>query len=400
VLPPGSPHDGNADAAAAPGPSSIEASWSAKVALPRLTFGAGTLGQLGALARELKGTRALLVTDPGVRKAGHTERAEASLAAAGLRVLVFDRIEENPTTRHVEEAARAALGFGVDVILGLGGGSAMDTAKGANFLITNGGRMEDYWGTNRAAKPLLPSAGIPTTAGTGSEAQSYAVIEQEASRRKMACGDDKARFRAVILDPDLTATAPRHAAATAGLDAVAHAVESHVTTRRSPLSQLLSREAWRLLAPSLVPALEDPADGAARGRMLFGAFLAGAAIEASMLGAAHACANPLTSRYSVTHGAAVLLLLPQVVRYNSEMVGPLYDDLLAAYPGPGATETLPELLERLRRAARLPATLREAGIPEGALGDLARDAAEQWTGTFNPRPVGEAELRRLYEAAY
>lgn len=387
--------------APAAGPISLEmATWNAKVGIPRLTFGAGTLEQLGTIARQLRGTRALLVADPGVRRAGHTERAEASLRAAGLRVLLFDRVEENPTTRHVEEATRAALGFGVDVILGLGGGSAMDTAKGANFLVTNGGRMEDYWGTNRATKPLLPSAGVPTTAGTGSEAQSYAVIEQEASRRKMACGDDKARFRAVILDPDLTATAPRHVAATSGLDAIAHAVESHVTTRRSPLSQLLSREAWRLLAPSLIPALDDPSDGAARGRMLFGAFLAGAAIESSMLGAAHACANPLTSRYGVTHGAAVLLLLPHVVRYNAATVGALYDDLLGAYPGPGASEALPELLERLRRAARLPASLREAGIPDEALPDLARDAAEQWTGTFNPRPVGEPELRRLYEAAY
>lgn len=377
----------------------IAAAWSGRVAMPRVTFGPGSLARLGTLVRELHGSRALLVTDPGVRAAGHADRAEAALREAGIRALVFDRVEENPTTRHVEEAARAALAFGVDFVVGLGGGSAMDTAKGANFLLTNGGRMEDYWGTNRAGKAMLPSAGVPTTAGTGSEAQSYAVVEQEGSRRKMACGDDKARFRAVILDPDLTATLPRQVAAVSGLDAIAHAVESHVTTRRNPLSQMLSREAWRLLTGSFLRALDHAADAEARGEMLLGAFLAGAAIESSMLGAAHACANPLTSRFGVAHGAAVLLTLPHVVRLNHAAVGELYDDLLRLAPE-AAGETLPGILERLRAAGGLPARLRDVGVPEHSIPDLAHDASEQWTGTFNPRPVGEAELRSLYEAAF
>ena len=224
--------------------------WQAVLRPARVVFGAGRLAELGALVAELGGARALLVTDPGLEAAGHVGTAMESLGAASIDAVVFDEVAENPTTEHVEAAAAVGRAHGADFIVGLGGGSALDCAKGANFLLTNGGRIEDYWGWNRASRPMLPSIGVPSTAGTGSEAQSYALIAQAASHRKMACGDEKARFTAVILDPLLPRTAPRTVTAIAGYDALSHAVESLVSRTANPLSRLFSREAWRLLERS------------------------------------------------------------------------------------------------------------------------------------------------------
>ncbi|MEO1370557.1 MAG: iron-containing alcohol dehydrogenase, partial [Acidobacteriota bacterium] len=269
----------------------------------RVLFGAGTEEQLGDVAARL-GRRPLVVTDPGLVAAGHVERGVESLRRAGLEPAVFDGAAENPTTDDVARGVDAARRHDADLLVGLGGGSSMDCAKGINFIYTNGGRMEDYWGVGKATRPMLPSVGVPTTAGTGSEAQRFALISQADTHRKMACGDKKARFHAVILDPDMLETVPRDIAAVTGIDALSHAVESYVTRRRNAISQLFARESWRLIERSFEPSLE--ADGAdARADMLLGAHFAGAAIEASMLGAAHSCANPLTARYGVVHGTAV-----------------------------------------------------------------------------------------------
>lgn len=367
--------------------------WSSEVGAIRVHAGPGALGLLGALARELGGSRVLVVTDPGVRSAGHVDAALAALGGIGgidgLAVEVFDGVEENPTSLHVEEGRRFAAEHGPDLIVGLGGGSAMDCAKGINFLLTNGGRMEDYRGTGKASKAMLPSIGVPTTAGTGSEAQSYALISHPETHEKMACGDRKARFREVILDPRLAASAPRPVAAAAGIDAVSHAVESHVTSRGNAVSRMLSREAWRLLSASLETSLDSPEDLEAVGDTLLGAHLAGAAIEASMLGAAHACANPLTARYGIAHGAAVGLMLPHVVRFNGEE---RYRDLFAG--------GLASRIEDLRAVAGLPDRLRDCGVDGASLPLLADEASRQWTAGFNPRPVDAAALLSLYEAAF
>jgi alcohol dehydrogenase len=374
--------------------------WEAELAGYRLVFGSGSVDRSGELTRELGGTRALVVTDAGVREAGHVERVLASLRQADVESFVYDRVDANPTTRHVDEGVQVAREHGVECIVGLGGGSAMDCAKGINFLLTNGGRMEDYWGTGKATQSMLPSLGVPTTAGTGSEAQSYALICQEETNAKMACGDKRAMFRRVVLDPVLAASVPRTVAGIAGLDAVSHAVESYVTTRRNPVSQLFAREAWRLLASSLPIVLDAPGEVGAWGRMLLGAHLAGAAIEQSMLGAAHACANPLTARFPIPHGIAVALMLPHVIRFNAGHVGRLYDDLRLAADPTGPPGLLEDRICELRAAAGLPASLRDYQVPRSCLADMAVEAEQQWTASFNPRPVTRAELLELYEVAH
>ena len=370
--------------------------WSAEIGAVRVHFGPGSLDRLGGLCRELGGSRVLLVTDRGVRDAGYAERALAALEDEGLAAAAFDGVEENPTSLQVEEGRRFASGFGPDLLVGLGGGSAMDCAKGINFVLTNGGRMEDYWGSGKASRPMLPSIGVPTTAGTGSEAQSYSLISHPETHQKMACGDRKSRFREVILDPDLVMTAPRRVAANAGIDALSHAVESYVTRRGNAVSRMLAREAWRLLAGSLETLLSRPGDLAASGDALLGAHLAGAAIEASMLGAAHACANPLTARFDIAHGAAVGLMLPHVVRFNSEeeAIGEMYLGLSGE-----SSAALAARIEKLRAAAGLPARLRDCDVDAACLPELAAEAARQWTAGFNPRPVEAAALLELYEAA-
>lgn len=371
----------------------------------RVVFGFGTLEKLGALARELGCKRALIVSDAGIVAAGHVKKAEEFLHAASVTAAVFDGVAENPTTRHVENGVVFAKDFKPDVIIGLGGGSSMDCAKGINFILTNGGKMEDYWGVGKATKPMLPSIGIPTTAGTGSEAQSFALIVQEGTHRKMACGDVKARFSTVILDPQLVRSAPSDVMAVTGMDAISHAVESYVSTKRNPISQMFGKEAWRLLAANYPRVLSAPDDTKALGKMLLGAHFAGTAIETSMLGAAHACANPLTARFGVTHGIAVGLMLPHVVRFNGETVNGHYDELLAPLslvrkPGSNSASQLAARLVEFMRENNWPFRLRDLKIGESDLPDLAQEAAQQWTGKFNPRQVGERELLFLYEKAF
>ena len=359
----------------------------------RVVFGENSLDQLGDLTKELGGQRALVVTDPGIIRSGIVERAIDCLKAARLDTFVFDGVEENPTSRHVADGARFSEDRGkIDLLIGLGGGSAMDCAKGINFILTNGGQMEDYWGVDKATKPMLPSIGIPTTAGTGSEAQSFALIAQEGTHQKMACGDKKARFRTVILDPVLTTTTPKGVTAATGIDAISHAVESYVSIRRNPISQMFAKEAWWLLETSFEAVVRDSENIETRSRMLLGAHLAGAAIENSMLGAAHACANPLTAKYHITHGLAIGLMLPSVIRFNNQVVSTLYQDL---HPSP-----LHERVSELKAAAGLPERLRDFKIQQEDLPQLAEAAAKEWTWKFNPRQVNETELLELYEAAY
>ena len=369
----------------------------------RVVFGSGTLSRLGELARELGCSRVLLVADPGIVAAGHVARADASLRDAAIGTMLFDAFDANPDSAMVSAGAARAAASGVDSIVALGGGSSLDCAKGINFVLTNGGTMRDYRGFGKAAKPLLPMIGIPTTAGTGSDAQSYALISDATTHEKMACGDPKAAFRVAILDPALTVSQPRAVTAIAGYDALSHAVESYVTTKRTEISGLFARDAWQRLEVHYERVLHDPADLSARGAMLFGAHEAGLAIELSMLGATHACANPLTARYGTTHGVAIGVMLPHVVRWNAAHVGNRYAELLGLptdTPAEEAGERLSARLETLARAGDLPATLHDLGVPRADLPLLAAAAGTQWTGTFNPRPFDAAAGLALYERAY
>ena len=384
----------------------------------RVVYGPGTVNRLGELAKEIGGTRVLLVSDEGLARAGHVDRAVGMLREAGMTAEVFTGVQPNPTTVDVDRGLQIARDKQIDFLVAIGGGSSMDCAKGINFLLTNGGRIRDYWGMGKATRPMLPLIAVPTTAGTGSEAQSFAIIADAETHVKMACGDKKAACRVAILDPELTLSMPPKVTAATGIDAISHALESYVTTRRNPVSQLFARRAWRLLAqgfPAVIALEKSPSQSSlqaednsnllmARGAMLLGAHLAGAAIENSMLGATHALANPLTAHFGVTHGLAVGLMLPHVIRFNARTVGRLYGALaadagLCPASDPRAGDLLADSIADLVGRSGLPTKLEQCGVERQMLPQLAEDAARQWTGTFNPRPVDESSLLELYEAA-
>jgi len=363
----------------------------------------GGLSRLGEAVRSVGGSRVLLVTDPGLEDVGHPARAVDIMLADGLEVFTFDGVKENPTERQVTEGVTFARQHAINVIVALGGGSSMDCAKGINFILTNGGCMADYKGYGKATKPMLPSVGVPTTSGTGSEAQSYALITDASSHMKMACGDEKAAFHVAILDPELTLSLPRNVTAVTGIDAIAHAVESYVSTRSTPLSRMYSLTAWRHLEPHFKTVLTDPQNLAARSHMQLGAYFAGMAIENAMLGVCHSCANPLTAHYGLTHGVAIGIMLPHVVRFNAPEVGSLYADLIASTGhanGEPAGEALARRITELTRAAGLPTRLRDVEVSQSILHLLAEEANQQWTARFNPRPVTELDILGIYEAAW
>jgi len=349
------------------------------------------------MAKSLDAHRVLLVTDPGLRDAGHEARCVDYLKAAGIETIVFDEVRENPTTRDVDRAVRVAEGNDIDLIIGLGGGSSMDTAKGTNFILTNGGRMQDYWGVDKAEKPMLPLIAIPTTSGTGSECQSFALIADRDTHAKMACGDKKAAAAVALLDPEITVTQPPRVTAVTGIDAIAHAIETVVCNKRNEVSMAYSKLAFAMLHDGFQRVLENPDDLVSRARMQLGAAYAGTAIENSMLGIAHSCANPLTARYGTIHGQAVGVVLPAVIRFNARdpETAAIYGEL-----GAGNADELADWVTAQLSGAGLATKLRDIDVDESAIDEMARESAEQWTAQFNPRSVDAGQLGDLYRSVY
>lgn len=364
-------------------------------------FGDGALARVGELARSHGArSRVLVVTDRAILNCGYASQALSRLADEFLEYIVFDEVHTNPTADTVAAGLAVARRQSLDMIIAIGGGSVMDCAKGINLLLNCGGTISDYRGDPPmdvlAARPaLLPMICVPSTAGSGSEAQSFALIIDPESRQKMACGDRRPpaagglRPRAAILDPRLTWTQPPGVAASAGIDAVSHAVETAGTRTRCDESRELSRQAWSRLEPAFDRAMRDANDAEARAAMLLGAHLAGAAIECSMLGAAHACANALTALYGTIHGVAVGLMLPHVVRFNCRGGTNWYADLC------DDPERLARRLEAMLDVAGLPRALPEVGVCCADVPRLAQIAAGQWTARHNPIEVDASSFHAL-----
>ena len=393
--------------------------WAEQLRTLHVEAGRGALERLPELVKAHGSKRVLVVTDHGIQKAGHVERALRLLRSGHEHVVteVFADVEENPTEANVAEGAACAEKFLPDLIVGIGGGSPMDCAKGINFVHSNGGRMRDYAGFGKATRPMLPSIGVPCSTGTGSEAQSFALISRDDDHVKMACGDKGARFRAVILDSDLAATQPADVFALTALDAASHAVETYVTRTRNAASQRFAKAAWDLLAPRIEERIAASSNAAAIDSagmspvepgcnssafwldMLKGAHLAGAAIEASMLGAAHALANPISAVCDLEHGAAVAIVLPAVVRWNAKSPDVDYSGLAGGgLSGEQAGEVVASKIERWRDHFGVPGSLHAIEIAEAQITTLAEMAEQQWTGKHNPRELTASDAAALYMA--
>ncbi|MCM8528675.1 MAG: iron-containing alcohol dehydrogenase [Lentisphaeraceae bacterium] len=368
--------------------------------IPKLIYGKGALNEVPEAIKSLGLSKVLIVTDEGIVKAGYPDRLKVLLQEAGYSCEIYGESKENPTEQDAENCAAFARDFEPEIIIGIGGGSSMDTAKACNFIYTNGGRMEDYMGYGKADKPMLPLICIPTTSGTGSECQSFALISRDSDHKKMACGDTKNTAYISVLDPELTVSQPFQVTANTGMDAITHAVETFVSKKANPFSRLYSAEAFRLLALAFPVVLQEPENIEARGAMLLGAAYAGLAIEHSMLGAAHGCANPISARFNTIHGQAVGAMLPAVIRKNSEdeSVKEDYMDLLASVAGAESDhyESLADLIESFLEFADLPVKISEFGVTKDDIPELAEDAETQWTSTFNPVDYSYRDFAEVY----
>jgi alcohol dehydrogenase class IV len=369
---------------------------------PQLISGPKSAQRLGDL---LPQGRCLFVTDATVRGLGLTDSTLDALAAAGIEVELFDAVEQDPARATLEAAV--AVGAGCASVVGFGGGSPMDVAKLAAYLIGSGEDLDELWGVGKAHGRKLPLALVPTTAGTGSEATPVTIITVGESEKRGVSSPALIADWAV-LDPELTLGLPRHVTAATGIDAMVHAIEAYTSARlKNPMSDLLARESLRLCNANLLRVCDRPDDIEARGAMLLAAHLAGVAFANAPVAGVHALAYPLGGHFHVPHGLSNALMLQAVLGHNMHAamddyaeLGCMLDVDLAASGRQAQAQGFVERLGRLSRAAGLPQRLREVGVREEHLDLLAHEAMKQERLLINnPCPITEADARRLYEAA-
>jgi alcohol dehydrogenase class IV len=369
---------------------------------PKLVSGPGAAHGLGAL---LPRGRCLFVTDAGVRGLGLADEALAALAEAGIEPVLFDAVEADPSRATLLAAAEA--GAGCSSVVGFGGGSPMDVAKLAAYLIGSGDPLDSLWGVGKALGIRLPLALVPTTAGTGSEATPIAIITVGGAEKKGVSSPALIADWA-LLDAELTTGLPRAITAATGIDAIVHATEAYTSARlKNPMSDLLAREALRLLAGNLLQACEQPDDLEARGAMLLGAHLAGVAFANAPVGGVHALAYPLGGHFHVPHGLSNALMLGPVLGHNMPAavdsyaeLGLLLDPALAGEGRQAQAQGFAGRLAAVSAEAGLPQRLRDVGVAASDLGLLASEAMKQERLLINnPCPITEVDARRLYEAA-
>jgi len=369
---------------------------------PRLISAPGAAERLGALLPE---GPCLFVTDAQLRSLGLAETALAGLEAAGRTPVVFDAVEPDPSRATLDAAV--AAGAGCSSVVGFGGGSPMDVAKLAAYLIGTGEPLDDLWGVGKAGGRRLPLVLVPTTAGTGSEATPVSIITVGGAEKKGVSSPSLVADWA-LLDAALTVGLPRAVTAATGIDAMVHAIEAFTSARlKNPMSDLLAREALRLLTANIDRVCETPGDLEARGAMLLGAHLAGVAFANAPVGGIHALAYPLGGHFHVPHGASNALMLSHVLRHNMPAAMPLYAELgtlldprLGGIGAQAQAQGFVEMMAAICRRAGVPQRLSEVGVGSEHLDLLAREAMKQERLLVNnPCAISEADARRLYEAA-
>jgi len=369
---------------------------------PRLLSGGGASARVAEL---VPAGRCLFVTDAQVRSLGLADASLAALEEVGIEVVIFDSVEADPSRATLMAAVEA--GRDCSSVVGFGGGSPMDVAKLAAYLIGTGEDLDTLWGVGKATGEGLPLVLVPTTAGTGSEATPVTIITVgDTEKRGVSSAPLVADW--AVLDAELTVGLPRHVTAATGIDAMVHAIEAYTSARlKNPMSDALAREALRLLSDNLLRVCEQPEDLDARGKMLLGAHLAGVAFSNAPCAGVHALAYPLGGHFHVPHGLSNALMLPHVLGHNMASAMPLYAELgtllepkLEAIGAQGQAQALVERMRELSVAAGLPQRLSDVGVNKGHLDMLASEAMKQERLLVNnPCEISEADARRLYEAA-
>jgi alcohol dehydrogenase class IV len=380
----------------------------------RVVYAEGAAAQIGPHAAKLGAKRVMVVSDPGVVRAGLTRPVLESLDGAGLGVEIYDAVEPDPRIEIVERALEQYRSTDCDLVVAVGGGSAMDTAKACAILATNPGPLRSYEGWEKFEVPPAPLFAAPTTVGTASEVTPFVVITDAAARFKFTIGSPRAAPLFAFLDPRLTLGLPANVTAATGMDALTHAIESYTSLLSSPLSEGLALHAIRLLAGSIRAAVANSNNLQAMADMLVGANVAGLAFSNTRLGNVHALAHPLGAFWKIPHGVANALMLPHVMEFNA-LASPrkMIDVGLALGEPPSTlgvgTASITDYegallaagaVRRLERDIGIPERLSDLGVDRASIPDMAADAMKSANIAINPRKTTINELIGLLERAY
>lgn len=367
----------------------------------RWKFGSGVSTQVGLESRRLiqgAKAKALVMTDPGVRGAGLLNSVLNSLAEVGLEYSIFADVEPNPRDRTVHAAAERFHDENADLFVAVGGGSVIDTAKGAAIVVTHGGPITAYAGWEKAPGPITPLVAIPTTAGTGSEVTFWAVITDSATHTKLAIGDPDLAPAVALVDPLLTRRLPPALTLATGLDALTHAIEAYTCRLANPISDALALQAIRLIASNLPQAVANGENLTSREGMLLAASLAGIAFNNADVAAVHCLSEALGSLYDAPHGLLNAILLAYVMAYQRPACEERYADVAQALgTEPRAEVAIGRIIE-LTRAFQLP-ELADLGVQSQDLPRIAKMAAANVSNPSNPRPMTEADYLEILERA-
>lgn len=377
---------------------------------PSIVFEPGSSRRLGDVLLGRLGEHVLLVTDPGLRRIELCNPAISSLTKAGLQLTIFDAVEADPSRATLEAAVEVGRDSKVTGVVGFGGGSSLDVAKLAALLLGSGEDLDAAWGVGQAQGPRLPLALVPTTAGTGSEVTPVSIVTV-GEEEKRGVSSPIILPDVAILDPELTLGLPSDITAATGIDAMVHAIEAFASknVNNNPLSQMLAREALRLLGANIEKAVFDGANLEARSAMLLGSMLAGQAFANSPVAAVHALAYPIGGTFHVPHGLSNALVLPHVLRFNAPDAAHLYasiaEDLFPDLDSDeGSQARCAAFIDRLAALSTklgLPTRLSEVGISEDALPKMASDAMKQQRLLVNnPREVSKADALAIYRSAW
>ncbi|HEU5298775.1 MAG TPA: iron-containing alcohol dehydrogenase [bacterium] len=371
-----------------------------------VTFGPGVIAKLPELVVGLGG-RAIVVSDPGIAKAGILDRVLAALEQAGVTAEPYPSVEPNPSIETVEAAHDLFRRTRSAFVLGVGGGSAMDVAKVVSVLAAHGGGVRDYEGMGKVPAPGVPCVAVPTTAGTGSEVTIFSVITDRQRKFKLTVGSPHTVPQVALCDPELTLSMPPALTAATGMDALTHAIESYVNTVHNPIASALALEAIRLIGRSLRTAYSSARNLRARTEMLLASTMAAMAFARTRLGNVHAMSHPLGAHFDVPHGVANAVLLPSVMAWNMIACYDTYPQIALALGEPvaglaprEAAEAAVEAVRRLARDVQIPERLRDVGVTREGIPAMTDDAMKSGNVLVNPRATTAADIAALFEAAY
>ena len=371
-----------------------------------IVVGAGSLKRLPELAKNLKKSKAYIISGPHLEKIGMVDKCREALKAAGIESDAFTQTEGNPSTDTVAKAANGFKSSKADFIVAFGGGSPLDVAKAVAVIASYGGNITDYEGGGKVLRPVVPMIAIPTTAGTGSEVTAFSVITDHSRNYKLTVVSNYLLPAYAILDPELITTVPKSTAAACGIDAMVHALEAFISKAASPFSDLFAKEALRLIGTSIRDYVSDRSNLAACESMLIGSLFAGIAFSHARLGDVHAMSHPVSAYFDVAHGVANAVLLPTVVDYNMTYANEKYKyiyDCICEKPLSDDTFT-PEMLAAEIRVLNdelgIPSSLSEVGVDSSLFDKMADDAMKSGNILVNPRPTTKKDILALYAQAF